>query len=319
MKNRFFYLLNFVLLTCVSCQESYPEAMIQQQLLWKETIERSNLVLKKNNSLAIEEIKAYTKNMTQYHAFYPKFKYITTLANSLYDDIDHLKDELIEYSGNYSSSSKIASKIRSTIPTLTKNIQSIYHDYIYLMEHSWDNGGIKGTVSADISKKENRMDEIKATLELPFLHQIRANPVYLEQQLKDKSLAAILTLLSSIQSDIRKQESHVFDFFARQVGRICNFGWSSSFGLFIRPNKFCIRLGETYKTEFFWGSYSEEVRSIIISGDSLSIEDERAKYTIQTTQVGEQAYRPLVTFLNPYTNCVDSLEKTFYFDVIDSL
>jgi hypothetical protein len=304
------YLCLFLILIGTSCQEQYSDAMIQQQVLWNANIQRTNLILKSNTSFKIEEAKNYIIPRTQYHSFYPKFKYITTQSDSLYNEIERLKRVLLEHSGGYASNAKpISTK------TLTANIQSSYNNYLHFMEKSWDNGGIKATIFADTSKKENFMQEIKATLNLPFLSQIRDNPTYLERQLKDKPLAVALTLLSSIQNDVRKQEYHIFHFFDRQIGRMHNY---KRVGLWAISSKFHIRLGEIYKSEILLGSYlNNTLRAVVVNGNNLPLVNKRAIYKIKPTQIGEQAYRPIVRFLNPYTNLVDSLEKTFYFDVID--
>jgi len=313
MKTTYYYLILISLLFLTSCQEQYSEVEIQQQVLWNETIQRTNLILKRNISTKIKKAKKDIETKTQYKPLLPKFKYITTQSDSLFNKIERLKRTLLEHSEAYASATE-------TIPTksLTKNIQSSYNNYIYLMEKSWDNGGVKATIFADSSKKESAMQKIKKTLDLPILSQIRADSAYLERQLKDKPLAAVLTFLSSIQNDIRKQEYHVFNFFDRQIGRMCNFGWSSGFGLCAISSKPCIRLGEIYEAKIsFCGSANGTLLSTTVEGDSIPIVNERASYKIKPTQTGEQAYRSTVRFLNSYTNLVDSLEKTFYFDVID--
>lgn len=317
MKNRFGYLLSLILLTCASCQEQYSKAMIQQQLLWRETIERSNVVLKENTLSEIESTEISIKPKTQYHSFYAKFKYITTKADSVYDTIEHLKSQIIGSSVDYSSDFEMSQAELALVQNLTQSIQSMCQNNLNWMERTWDNGGVKATSFADTSKKKSMMQKIKATLDLPFIRQILDNPRYLEELLKDKPLATALTLLSLIQNDIRKQEYHTFHFFNRQISRMHDY---KQVGLWAISSKQCIRLGEIFKSEIVFGHYPNKIlMSISTNGDSLPIEHERAKYTIQATQVGEQAYRPLVTFLNPYTNRVDSLERIFFFEVIDSL
>jgi hypothetical protein len=313
MKSFLPYLCLFFSLISTSGQEQYSDAMIQQQVLLNETLQRTNLILKSNTAIRIKKAKKYIKARIQYHSFYPKFKYVTIQSDSLYNEIERLKHTLIDHSETYSSATKIIST-----KTLTARVQSSYKNYLDLMESSWDNGGIKGTEFADSRKKESLMQKIKATLDLPFLSQIRTDSTYLERQLKGKPLAAVLTFLSSIQNDIRKQEYHVFYFFNRQIGRLCNFGSSPEFDLHIRPNKFFIRLGQIYQTEIFMGNYpNSSFRSVVVEGARIPLLNERAIYTVKPSQTGKQAYRPTITFFNPYTNLVDSLEKTFYFDVID--
>jgi hypothetical protein len=150
-----YYLILISFLLCTSCQEQYSAADIQRQLLWNETIERSNLILKKNTSLEIATVKADIKTKTQYHPFYPKFKQTTRLADSLYYAIEHLKKDLIEHSGN--NNNKTTS---STAQTLATSIQSIYDNYLYLMEEPWKDG-VKATMFADTSKKKLAMQKIK--------------------------------------------------------------------------------------------------------------------------------------------------------------
>lgn len=307
------YLLLFNLLFLTSCQEQYSEVEIQQQVLWNETIQRTNLILKRNVSTKIKKAIKDIETKTQYEPFLPKFKYITTQSDRVFNEIERLKHTLLEYSEAHALAT-------ATFPTkaLTKNIQSIYNNYIYLIEKSWDNGGIKGSIFADIHRKESAIQEVKASLDLPFLSQIRADSAYLERQLKDKPVAAVLTFLSSIQNDIRKQESHVFHFFSRQIGMLCNFGSSPEFGLHIRPNKYSIRLGQMYQTEIFMGNYpNNSFHSVAINGERIPLLNEKTTYTVKPSQTGKQAYRPTITFLNSYTNLIDSLEQTFYFDVID--
>jgi hypothetical protein len=308
MKTTASYLLLINLFFLTSCQEQYSEVEIQQEVLWNETIQRTNLILKRNISTKIKKAIKDIETKVQYKPFLPKFKYITTQSDSIFNEIERLKDILLEQSEAYTPSTE-------TIPTkaLTKNIQSSYNNYLHLIEKSWDNGGVKTTVFADIRKKKSVIQEIKASLDLPILSQIRTNPAYLERQLKDKPLAAVLTFLSSIQNDIRKQEYHVFHFFDKQISRIHDY---TRINLCSVSNKHYVRLGETYKTEILWSTNSTEAfRSIIINGNSTPIVDERASYKIKPNQTGEQTYHPTLTFLNPYTNTIDSIQKTFYFNV----
>ena len=310
MKMASYYLILASLFLLTSCQEPYSETMNQQQLLWNESIQRTNLLLNRNTLNKIEKAKNEIKIKTQYAALLPKFKYITVQSDSLYNKIDHLKQILIDRSEGLSST------IESIpIKAISTSIKSNYNNYLHLMESSWDSGGIKGTIFADSRKKENRMQEIKVTLDLPFLSKIRANPTYLKRQLKDKSLAAALTLLSAIQNDIRKQAYFIFYFFDREIHRMHDY---RRINLCSISKKNSIRLGETYQTEIFLGTYStEKLYSVMLNGDRLSLVDKKGIYTIQPTQVGEQTYRPTATFLNPYTKRVDSIQKTFYFNVID--
>jgi hypothetical protein len=308
MKTTASYLLLINLFFLTSCQEQYSEVEIQQQVLWNATIQRTNLILKRNISTKIKKAIKEIETKTQYEPFLPKFKYITTQSDRVFNEIERLKHTLLEHSEAHALAT-------ASIPTkaLTKNIQSSYNNYIYLIEKSWDNGGVKGTIFADIRKKESVIQEVKAILDLPFLSQIRADSAYLERQLKDKSVAAVLTFLSSIQNDIRKQEYHVFHFFDKQISRMHDY---IPMNLLSLSSKYYVRLGETYKTEILWGTSStEEFRSIIINGNSTPLVDERASYKIKPSQIGEQTYHPTLTFLNPYTNLIDSIQKTFYFNV----
>jgi uncharacterized protein (UPF0305 family) len=306
------YLCLFLILIGTSCQEEYSDAMIQQQILLNATIQRTNLILKRNISFKIKKAKSYIENKIQYYSFYPKFKYVTEQSDSLYNEIEQLKRTLLDHSETYSSAAKVIST-----KTLTASVQSSYKNYLHFMESSWDNGGIKGTEFADSSKKESVMQKIKASLDLPFLSQIRADSAYLERQLKDKSVAAVLTFLSSIQNDIRKQEYHVFNFFSRQIGMLCNFG-SSGFPLCVQYSKYYIRLGEIYDVKIsLCGSANGTLLSTTVEGDRIPLLNERAIYTVKPSQTGKQAYRPTIMFLNFHTNLIDSLEQTFYFDVID--
>lgn len=278
--------------------------MIQQQLRWSRNMERSTQTIKNSALTLIEQIKKDNEYKTQYHALYPKFDTVLHSADQLSSYINGLKQTLNEEPNNPINTD-----------TLTTKIQDFYQQSIRLAENTWSNGGIKGTIFADESYRKRAILNLKEDLSTVLLDKIRTNPNQLKTQLESKPVAAKLNLLSSIKNDLQKQAYSTFEFFAMQIGGMCDYGYTR-FDIAIQPDKHSISLGETYRTDILYAKYAKAtILSVEVEGENIPIIENRATYSIKPKKIGEQTFHTKLTFLNPHTNRIDSLERSFYFNV----
>lgn len=336
MKSTLIYILITLACYTMSCQTSSSDTMILQTLLQNKHRQKNTLIIQDNTSSMLKSLQEITEYKTQCRPLYSKCYEIRQLADSLSEYIDHLKIDLINSSGGYSNSdaplpmmlTKIPKNAQATeivqqmlltdkqqvAPTqiITRKIQFFYQFCINLLNDSWENGGIKGTIFADITKKEASIQSIKKVLNSPFLYKVRTIPDQLDQQLQGKSLAAALSLLSLIQNDIYLQAHHITNFFCAQISYMHHYTFLPGC---ISAAKQSVRLGETYHAKILCGIPTNvDIKSARINGKHTTIDNNKVLYSTPVTHVGGHTYQVNLTFSNPYTNTIDSLEKSFYFN-----
>jgi hypothetical protein len=179
-----------------------------------------------------------------------------------------------------------------------------------LVEKSWDNEGIKGCIFADITKKQTALKQVKEDIGIPIFKQLNANTF---SNKKDQPLAVILTQLHTLQNDIRRQENSLVRFFNGQISSYCGY---DHFDVYASSQKPCIRLGETYEAGICFGDYTSiSLLHVSVDKDSLPIVENRARFQIESKQLGEQAYLATIKFQHIFSQEIDYREKLFYFEV----
>jgi len=300
MKIGFFFCLLFLLNT--SCQNDYSEDFIEHHLKLNEQFGRSNQLIKKNTSEIIKKARIKIQKMPHYRILESKCKEVTQLSNTFYNEVEVLKKQL---ENDFQEQQPI-----KVLELLHKKAQNYYRESILLVEKSWDNGGVKGCIFADITKKQTTIKYLKKNIGIPVFEQLNANTF---SNKKDQPLAVILTQLHALQNDIRCQENGLVRFFYGQIASYCGYDY---FDVYACSQKPCIRLGETYEAGICFGDYAPiSLLHVSVDKDSLPISDNRAHYQIEGKNIGEQAYLATVKFQHLLSEKIDYQEQLFYFEV----
>jgi hypothetical protein len=294
----FFWLLLYLF---TSCQNSYSEETIEQHLRLNEQFERSNILIKKNTAKVIDNTHTKIQRMPHYRILGLKLKEVTQFVDSLYQEVDDFKTQLKDIPQEQ--------QVFNTFEILSKKIQKFDQHLIQFVENCWDNGGIKATIFADISKKQTTLQRLKEELKPLAFQQLNFNTF----NNKNQPLAFTLTQLNILQNDIRRQENSLVCFFAAQIKSYCGY---DCFDVYAFSKKPCIRLGESYEAGICFGNYAPiSLLKVTVDKDSLPIVNNKANYQKSSTQLGEQAYKTAVTFQHLISEEVEYREQLFYFEV----
>ncbi|GJM33998.1 MAG: gliding motility protein GldM [Saprospiraceae bacterium] len=131
-------------------------------------------------------------------------------------------------------------------------------------------------------------------------------------------LAAVLPLLSQMQSDAKSSEATLINNMAELAGgRVVEF---DAFFPVVQAEKAYVIKGEPFKAQISIGTYSTQINpddiSISVNGSNLTVgEDGKAEYTTNTTSTGKQSLKLAVKVRNPLTGEVTDGEDTYEYEV----
>ena len=299
MKIGFFFFLLFLFTT--SCQNSYPEDLIQYHYSLNEQLESSNQIIKKNTLAILKNAEKKIQKMPHHAVLYSKLDEIIRLSDAFYNEVEVIK---LKFEHDFKAQNQI-----KILDTLRQKAQIFHKKSMELVEVSWDNGGIKGCIFADITKKQASLEQLKKSIGTPIFEQLNFNIF----NKKEQALALILTQFYTLQNDIRQQENNLVRFFSSQIALYCGY---DRFDVYASAQKQCIRLGETYEAGICFGDYAPiTVLSLNIDNDSLPILNNRTKYKTATKQLGEQVYLATAKVQGLFSKEIDYQEQLFYFEV----
>lgn len=299
MKIGFFF--SFLFIFSTSCQNSLPEDLIEHHSRLNKQFESSNKIIKKNTLAILKNAERKIKEIPYHALLYSKLEEVIRLSDTFYNEVEIIK---LKFKRDF----QVQNQIKS-LDTLRQNAEIFYKKAIQLAEKSWDNGGIKGCVFADITQKQTSLEQLKKSIGTPTFQQLNSNIF----NKKEQALDLVLTQFYTLQNDIRQQENSLVRFFSSQIALYCGY---HRFDIYASSQKQCIRLGETYEAGICIGDYAPiTLLSININKDSFPILNNRAKYKITTKQLGEQAYWVTAKFQHLLSQEVDYQERLFYFEV----
>lgn len=126
-------------------------------------------------------------------------------------------------------------------------------------------------------------------------------------------LAAVVTILSKFQNDVKKAESDVVEYLFRQVN-IDDFVFDTISAKVISPSNYVL-LGEEYNADVFVAAYSKTKNPKVMVGDydmtkgsftgtsdSIYVEKGTGKYKVKPTHEGIYKYGGEVTLISPQGN-----------------
>jgi len=208
-------------------------------------------------------------------------------------------------------------------PEVMKLITDTRAKYVKLVEALWENGGIKATIFADKTKKEEALKALQQDFTIAIDDAYKAAEKYNEADeagswaeftFGHMPVAAIYPMLRKFQNDAKTTEAAVINYLANNMGKMEL--TYDKFDVFAQAPKSYILLGETFESEIALGAYSSQAKfSVSVSGSSLKIQDGKAKYTTKPSSIGEKTYSAKISVQNPLTGETESFTKDFKYEV----
>lgn len=350
MKTIAYFILISICTGFISCQQNnFSDEVIDEFLSLDKNIKKNNIIIQRSTESVIAYMEEKAKTRLQYAPVTRKAKEIDQLSDSLDHFIEALRTSLIEESGGIYNKTEALSlqhphlegiakglKDKTIVETILLNddyseysnisqaellyqkIETLKEQYIHIIEGIWKNGGIKGTIFADPSKKGRVINELKEELTIISLMDYvnnNQNLSWAEFLFGNRPLVAVLAQLQVIKNKIWQSESACINFLASQYSSSC--GGYDKFDVFAQSSKPSIKLGETYQADIALGTYSSKsIFSVTVNGDTINAIDGKATYRVRPKTTGEQYYNARIAVKNPSTGEIETFTKQFYFEVI---
>jgi len=348
MKMYLIYLLLFLSYFGISCQEQYSDAIITEYLELDESLKHSNVLIEETALRLILELEESAKIIIQLDFLVKKAREVHSASTDLKKFIWRLRDTLLLETGGYEeealsmdklipkgarnialveevlfskhpSQSDSSSRTISKVEILEQKMKVLYTAYLQIIGSCWDDGGLKGTIFADIDKKQATFNQLKKELSLyafdGYQTKEHMHPTWADFNFKNKPLAAVCPILRKIENDVLVSEYMLISFLSSQFSG-CNFRYEA-FHVFAQSSKPSIRLGETYEAEIGLGTYDAKVTyEVLVNDNALNQVKGKAIYRVRPKKVGEQHYDAKIHYTNPLTGDVTTFIRSFYFDVI---
>ncbi len=131
-------------------------------------------------------------------------------------------------------------------------------------------------------------------------------------------LAAVLPLMSQMQSDAKSSEASLVNQMATLAGgRVVEF---DNFFPVVQAEKAYVIAGEPFRAQIAVGAYSSQINpeniTITVNGQNLGVNDQgRAEYTATSSTTGQKTLNMNVRVVNPLTGEVNENDGTFTYEV----
>ena len=131
-------------------------------------------------------------------------------------------------------------------------------------------------------------------------------------------LAAVLPLLSQMQSDAKSSEASLVNQMATLAGgKVIEF---DAFFPVVQAEKAYVIAGEPFRAQIAVGAYSSQINpddiTITVNGNTLPVNDQgKAEYTASTSSTGQKTLNMNVRVRNPLTDEVTEESGTFTYEV----
>lgn len=199
-------------------------------------------------------------------------------------------------------------------PVLYKKLAQLRKDYLDIISNMWENEGIRGTVFADLTKRERLLDQLSDNILLNDYNNPSAAADWVKTNFRNKSIEEAYVSLTQYQNQVNLSTAAVLKFLSEQMGKLeMNY---DKFDVFAQSEKPYVLLGETYQAEIALGAYSSQADfAVSVGGSGLSVIDGRARYSVRASSVGEKSYNAKISVVNPLTGETETFTKTFKYEV----
>lgn len=273
------------------------------------SLNESSRVVNSSNQQLIAAINQQADAYAQFAPFKDKVKEIERISKAFYEEVEVLKNEIVEEAGGLGEDDLPIRKTDKDIPTrillnegrgeaLKTTILATKKQLLDLIEDEQAREAIAGNIPLKIS--EIPPDSDKETWSQLMFQQM---PV-----------AAVLPMLSKFQNDVKVAETTLLNHFFNQMNVNVI---PDKFTPVIASNKSYIIKGEEFKGEIFLASYSSTADNLSISvdGRSYPVRDGKVLFTKTASELGEHEHEMLIRLTNPLTGEAESYRKTFTYEV----
>jgi hypothetical protein len=316
-------------------------------------IKKNNEIVEDSNKKLVESMAETAKTKTQYQPLVDRAAEVKDITKGFYNYIDEVRTAMVEESGGaytqqeadeqghpelagkpkgkkdkdtpqrifVSGDYAVGAQPKIEVPVgpvLDQKVKALKKAYLDFVAGLWAEGGIKGTIFADESKKEASLLALEKTMTLvsaegykPEAHEGKS---WEEFTFGHMPVAAIYPMLRKFQNDAKTTEAAVINFLAGQMGKMEL--TYDKFDVFSQSSKPYILLGEKYESEIALGAYSSQAEfSVSVGGSRLNVVDGKAKYTSSGSSVGEKKYTATISVKNPQTGELETFKKEFSYEV----
>lgn len=301
--SRLLFLLGFPLFFA-GCQFSEQQYMSTSAVLrLNQCAQTSTKIMNKVIQARLVDLTVADSYRMYYQPILAKAKIIEKSTKIVYDSISVFYQEM----ASLPLGIPIKKERLARFQTLKQSASRLQKQSIRLIYDSWNDGGIKATIFADSTKRQECMQQIETKL----------SPIVLSTSNKAFSISTnsiLLTTLGVLQQKIKQNEAVFINFLRSQTGKMSTCGF---FYLASNSSKACIRLGETYETAItFLEEMSHDNYEVKIDNRTIKMIDGRsAVYNIPYKKKGEQCFWTSLMIKDPLTKEQTSLHKPFYFEV----
>ena len=341
-----FFSILIILSICISCDQlSQQNNSSPSSIAAIRNLKDINTYIEASNEELVAAMEMTVQTKVQYQPLIPIAVQVQSLTTEFHRHIDELKDLMIQESnGVYTESDTETESNRNLIgmpkggnnkkvvkqifisgqydgaqnepqgDVLDMKLQELKDAYIQIIANLWDEGGVRGTIFADQTKKAASLSKLIHNISISDYKNIYQKTTWVEENFKGKTVQETYLLLIQYQNQVNLSTAAVLNFLAEQMGKLEL--TYDKFDVFAQSPKSYVLLGETYEAEIALGAYSTQAKfSVSVNGSSLSIRDGKAKYTARPSSVGEKSYNAKISVSNPQTGETETFVKTFKYEV----
>lgn len=354
MKQAFLCFSILIMLSiCFSCEQVLPQigtpANDSSYNSFMASMRNSNHIntyIKASNKQLLANMEETINTKVQYEALVHKALEIQSLTTAFHESIYSIKDLVAQESqGVYTeydeeandnaeligmpkdgSNKKVIEQVfisgkyggantqEQQGPALYHQLTQLKENYLDAVASLWDNGGIRGTVFADLSKKESLLADLSDNLSLSDYGTRFNEATWIKENFKGKTIEEAYISLTQCQTQVNLSMAAVLHFLSAQMGKLEL--TYDKFEVIAQSPKNYVLLGETFESEIALGAYSTQAKfSVSVGGASLRIVDGKAKYSTKASSVGEKTYAAKISVVNPQTDEIETFTKTFKYEV----
>ena len=199
-------------------------------------------------------------------------------------------------------------------PVLYKKLAQLRKDYLDVISNMWEDDGVKGTVFADLWRREKLLAQLSDNISLMDYNSPSNETNWIKTNFRNKTIEDAYLSLTQCQNQVNLSTAAVLNFLSEQMGRLEM--TYDKFDVLAQSEKPYVLLGETYEAEIALGAYSSQAKfAVSVGGSGLSVIDGKARYSVRATSVGEKSYNAKLSVVNPLTGERETFIKTFKYEV----
>ena len=271
-------------------------------------IQTSNVVGATNKRMA-DAIHQHADAYPKFEAFKEKVESLKEITEPFYEQVETLKNDLIEQSGGYDENEKlkgIRDKNAATRIFVNEGKGDELKDNFF---------NTRKALFALIDDEPNRK-RIEKSLptkvgEFPKDSEKKTWAAFTFQQMP---VAATLPLLTKFKNDIQMAETAILNHFFSKMNVEDKV---DAYVPVVAANKNYVIRGEEYSSEIFLASYNSSIENVKVrvDGRPIRVVDGKAKFNVSPSSIGEKEHKLEMEITNPLTGEIQTFRKDFSYEV----